>query len=209
VPTLTLFQPDAAPQAPAGASPLRLGARVKALRLARAWTLEETSARTGLSRSALSKIEREEASPGFQAIQHLAQGFGLDLVEFLTATPGAAVSGRRSITRAGEGARYDTPNYALRLLVNDLTRPAFVASEIRITARALSDYPDWDRHDHEDLLYVLEGELTLLTEHYQPVTLQVGDSVYFDARMGHACLSAGPGAARALWISSPVQPKEP
>jgi len=202
MPTLSLLQPDDHRQAPAGPSPLQLGVRVKSLRLAKNWTLEETSARTGLSKSALSKIEREEASPGFQAIQRLAEGFGLDLVEFLAATPGEAVTGRRSVTLAGEGAHYRTPNYALRLLVNDLKNPAFVASEICIKARSFSDYQDWDRHDNEDLLYVLEGELALLTEHYQPITLKVGDSVYFDARMGHACLSVGPGDARALWISS-------
>jgi transcriptional regulator with XRE-family HTH domain len=58
------------------ATEIRLGDRVKDLRRLHRWTLDNASERVGLSRSALSKIERGEASPTFDAMQKLAHGFG-------------------------------------------------------------------------------------------------------------------------------------
>ena len=191
-------------------APVALGARVRALRQARRWTLDEASAQMGLSRAALSKIERNEMSPTFQTMQKLALGFGLEWVELIGGKHGDAgtgqqtPTGRRSVTRADDGARYDMPNYGIRLLTGELKNAAFAAAEVQVKARAFSEYEDWDRHNDEDFLFVLAGEMVLHTEHYAPVTLTAGDSVYFDARMGHACVSVGPEDARALWITKPI-----
>jgi transcriptional regulator with XRE-family HTH domain len=191
-------------------APVELGARVKALRQARQWTLDQASAHMGLSRAALSKIERNEMSPTFQTMQKLAQGFGLEWVELIGSRPGVASTEsqaptcRRSVTRADEGARYEMPNYGIRLLTGELKNTAFVAAEVQVKARAFAEYKDWDRHNDEDFLFVLAGEMVLHTEHYAPVTLSAGDSVYFDACMGHACVSVGPEDARALWITQPI-----
>lgn len=50
--------------------PLRLGQRIKDIRGKLGITLEEASQRTGLARSTLSKIENEQISPTFQAMQN-------------------------------------------------------------------------------------------------------------------------------------------
>lgn len=52
--------------------PLKLGERIKDIRSKMGLTLEEASQRTGLARSTLSKIENEQISPTFQAMQKLA-----------------------------------------------------------------------------------------------------------------------------------------
>ena len=56
--------------------PLNLGQRVRALRKAKNWTLEQAAKKAGLARSTLSKIENEQMSPTFDAVKKLA-----DLVE--------------------------------------------------------------------------------------------------------------------------------
>jgi transcriptional regulator with XRE-family HTH domain len=182
--------------------PRRLGARVKALRQQRGWTLQLASERIGLSRSALSKIEREEMSPTFSALQRLAQGFGLGLIELLGRGRMELPTGRRSITRAGEGEVQDLPNYQLRLLVSDLKRTAFIPYEVVVRARALAEFEEWDRHPSEDFVYVLAGRIQLYTELYEPVVLGAGDSVFFDARMGHALLTLDDEPAKLLCISA-------
>lgn len=184
--------------------PIELGRRVKQLRLARKWTLEEASEHVGLSRSALSKIERNEMSPTFHAMRKLAFGFSLDLVTFLADGETMLPTGRRSITRAIEGAVHQTPNYGLRLLMDELRNTAFMAVEVTVRARSLDEFPEWDRHNDEDFMYVLDGAAVLFTEHYAPVTLNKGDSVYFDARLGHACFSVGEADARLLWVTAPL-----
>lgn len=181
-----------------------LAQRVRQLRAARGWTLDQAAQSTGISRSAISKIERDAMSPTFQAMQKLARGFGQSLAEFL-ATPTGPPTGRRSVLRADEGASVRTPTYGIRLLTGDLLHTAFSAAEIVVRARSLDEYGEWDRHNDEDLIYVLAGSLVLYTDHFAPVSLNIGDAVYFDARLGHACITTGPADARALWVTAPLR----
>ena len=48
--------------------PLNLGLRVRELRKARNWTLEQAASQAGLARSTLSKIENGQMSPTYDAL---------------------------------------------------------------------------------------------------------------------------------------------
>lgn len=180
----------------------RLAERLAALRRERGWTLDQTAARTGVSRAALSKLEKARMSPTYDALLKLALGFGLSPVALLAGAQGGAAAGRRVITRAGEGAPCESANYAYRMLADKLTHKAMLPFVTTVKARSLDDYEDWDRHDSEDLVYVLEGEVTLHTEHYAPERLGPGDSIYMDCRMGHAMVSESKKDAVILWVSA-------
>ena len=56
------------------AEPLDLGVRVRELRKARNWTLEQAATQAGLARSTLSKIENGQMSPTYDALKKLAEG---------------------------------------------------------------------------------------------------------------------------------------
>jgi hypothetical protein len=71
-----------------------------------------------------------------------------------------------------------------------------------IHARSLSDFSELIRHPGEEYAIVLEGTVELHTDLYAPVTLEVGDSIYFDSGMGHVYLAVGPGRCRVLSICS-------
>ena len=66
-----------------------LGGRVKHLRATRAWSLEDLANASGVSRSMLSQIEREQANPTLAVTLRIARAFGLSLGELLE-LPGAA-----------------------------------------------------------------------------------------------------------------------
>jgi transcriptional regulator with XRE-family HTH domain len=66
-----------------------LGARVKHLRAARSWSLEALANASGVSRSMLSQIERDQANPTLAVTLRIARAFGLSLGELLE-SPGAA-----------------------------------------------------------------------------------------------------------------------
>jgi len=74
---------------PADAISRHLGSRVKNLRAARGWSLEELATASGVSRSMLSQIEREQANPTLAVTLRIARAFGLTLGELLE-LPGAA-----------------------------------------------------------------------------------------------------------------------
>ena len=75
-------------------------------------------------------------------------------------------------------------------------------SEAEIRARSLSEFGEMIRHSGEEYAFVLEGTVELHTELYAPVSLEVGDSIYFDSGMGHVYLAVGNGPCRVLAICS-------
>jgi len=76
---------------PADALHRHLGHRVKHLRTGRDWSLEALANASGVSRSMLSQIEREQANPTLAVTLRIARAFGMSLGELLQ-TPSAASS---------------------------------------------------------------------------------------------------------------------
>lgn len=188
---------------PPGSPP---GRALRELRIAKGWTLADMSRRTGLPVSTLSKIENDRMSLSYDKLTRLCAGLEIDIAE-LFATHGAAaaptrVTGRRSITRAGEGSAINTRDYLHLYPAADLLNKRFVPIVAEIMARSLKDFGELIRHPGEEYAYVLEGTVELHTDLYAPARLNAGDSIYFDSGMGHAYLAASPGRCRVLSICS-------
>src|SRR6478735_1313489 len=93
--------PNRAAREPADAINRHLGSRVKHLRGARGWSLESLATASGVSRSMLSQIEREQANPTLAVTLRIAQAFGMNLGDLLE-MPGATSS--VSVIRAEDHA---------------------------------------------------------------------------------------------------------
>jgi transcriptional regulator with XRE-family HTH domain len=183
-------------------APLRLGERVREIRRARNWTLEEAARRAGLARSTLSKIENAQMSPTFEAVQKLARGLGIDVPQLFEPAGESRVSGRRAITRAGQGAPHPTPTYEHEMLAEDLSRKKMLPYRTVVRARAFEEFDGWVRHDGEEFLLVLSGAVRFFSEFYAPVELGAGDSAYYDAAMGHCVVSCSAEDAVILWVTT-------
>ncbi|MGX9855526.1 helix-turn-helix domain-containing protein [Limimaricola variabilis] len=184
------------------APPLDLGARVRDLRRAQGWTLEQAANRAGLARSTLSKIENGQMSPTYDALKKLAQGLGITVPQLFTPPLRDQVLGRMVATRAGEGKGQITATYEHELLAEGLKVKKMLPYRARVRARAFEEFDGWVRHDGEEFLYVLTGTIRLLTEFYEPVDMKRGDSAYYDAAMGHNVISTSPEDATILWVTS-------
>ena len=184
------------------AQPVDLGQRVRALRRAKDWTLEQAAGQAGLARSTLSKIENGQMSPTYDALKKLAQGLGIGVPQLFTPPSQDQVNGRMAVTRSGEGQAHPTTTYEHELLAGALTRKAMLPYRARIRARSFEEFDGWVRHDGEEFLYVLTGVVHLLTEFYAPVELRRGDSAYYDAAMGHNVISVSDDDATILWVTS-------
>ena len=182
--------------------PMRLGERLREIRQQRKWTLDEVSEKTGLAKSTLSKIENERISPSFEVVRKLAMGLAIDIPQLFVSSIEPTASGRRTVTRVGEGRAHATATYEHELLCAELTNKKMVPFKSTIRARHFSEFNGWVRHDGEEFLLVLEGRVGFYTEFYEPVVLEQGDSVYYDSGMGHACISVSDEDAKILWICS-------
>jgi transcriptional regulator with XRE-family HTH domain len=176
-----------------------LGQRLKRMRFDKDWTLEALSLRTGVARSTLSKIENGQMSPTYDVLQRIVRGSGLDIVELFDTRQQSAPSGRCSVTRHGEGKPHHTATYHFELLSTDLAHKQILPFKTRVVARSLDEFPNWVRHQGEEFLCVLSGRIQLHTEFYAPVILNVGDSAYFDSKMGHAVISLSKEDAEIIW----------
>jgi transcriptional regulator with XRE-family HTH domain len=89
----------AAPASPAEAVGNHLCQRIRQLRADRSWSLDGLSKASGVSRSMLSQIERNQANPTLAVTFRIAQAFGISLGELVEA-PAAASS--ISVIRAND-----------------------------------------------------------------------------------------------------------
>ncbi len=186
-----------------------LGAVLKGLRSRQGWTLKEMSAKTGIPVSTLSKIEHDRLTLSYDKLQQLSRRLGIRMSELFAEGPDAEapqVTARRSIGSMEKALRVETDNYDYHYLCTDLRRKRMIPILTRIRARSSEEFGDLVSHPGEELVYVLDGKIVVHTEHYDPVTLGVGESIYIDSTMGHAYLVAdGYDEALVLGVCSSAE----
>ena len=178
-----------------------LGQMVRDARKQKNWTLEETAARAEIGRSTLSKIENNQTKPSFEIVSRLTKALDLDTPHLFLQSGKGDISGRRDVTRKGHGEPKTTKTYTHELLCTELVSKSMLPYISTIKARDVSEFDEWIRHSGEEFMYILNGEIILYTEHYKPLTMSAGDSVYYDSGMGHGCISVSEQDAQVLWVS--------
>jgi transcriptional regulator with XRE-family HTH domain len=170
-----------------------LGSLLSALRARKGWTLKEMSQRTGIPVSTLSKVEHDRLTLTYDKLVQLSQRLNIRISEMF-ADPAAsaepAVTARRSIGRLEDAVRVNTRNYDYYYLCPELRRKRMIPILTRIRSRSAEEFGDLVHHSGEEYIYVLKGGIKVLTEFYDPVVLNVGESIYLDSNMGHAYVTA-------------------
>jgi transcriptional regulator with XRE-family HTH domain len=178
-----------------------LGKMIRDARKEKGLTLEEAAKAAAIGRSTLSKIENNQTRPSFEIIRRLMQTLELETPQLFVQSGQGGVTGRRDYTPTGSGEHKETATYDHELLCSDLTSKRMVPYISTIKARDVTEFDNWVRHQGEEFMFVLSGEVILYTEHYRPLRMGPGDSVYYDSGMGHGCVSTSAEDARVLWVS--------
>jgi transcriptional regulator with XRE-family HTH domain len=141
---------------------LRLAGRLRNLRQARRWSLDDLSGRSGVSRASLSRIENGDVSPTASVLGRLAGAHGLTfsrlIAEIETEAPAlVARADQREWIDPATGFRRrsvspPSPDFDCELL------------QCELPAGALIDYPLPPRPGLEHHLYLQEGALELTIE---------------------------------------------
>jgi transcriptional regulator with XRE-family HTH domain len=180
-----------------------IGSLLRSLRARNSWTLKQMSERSGIPLSTLSKVEHNRLTLTYDKLQLLSQRLNISMSELFAEpndTPEPAVTARRSIGRMDSAVRVNTPNYDYYYLCPELRRKRMIPVLARVRAKSLEEFGDLVRHSGEEYTHVLEGRVALHTEFYDPIVLEVGESVYIDSNMGHAYI-AGEGCEEAVVLS--------
>ncbi|MGA2708329.1 MAG: helix-turn-helix domain-containing protein [Steroidobacteraceae bacterium] len=170
-----------------------LGSLLRSLRARNGWTLKEMSQRTGIPVSTLSKVEHDRLTLTYDKLVHLSQRLNIRISELFAEPDGAAepaVTARRSIGRIADAVRVNTKNYDYYYLCPELRKKRMIPILTRIRAKSAEEFGALVHHSGEEYIYVLEGGIKVFTEFYDPVVLNVGESIYIDSNMGHAYVTA-------------------
>lgn len=185
--------PDRAAPAPTPEGIHRhLGSRVKQLRAERGWSLEALARASGVSRSMLSDIEREQANPTLAVTLRIARAFGLSLGELLE-SPGA--SSGITVIRSDDRAylfRSDRDVQIRTLSPLNLEKDVELY-EIRLqTGGALRSAPHYE--GTREFLAVQKGQVRVESAG-EAEALGTGDSATYRADVPHAIVNTGRGEA--------------
>ncbi len=182
---------------PAEAINRHLGSRVKQLRSARGWSLEALANASGVSRSMLSQIEREEANPTLAVTLRIARAFGLALGELLE-MPGAASA--VEVIRAEDHTYHYRSDKDCRIrTLSPLNLEKDVEFyEVRLQAGgALRSSPHFE--GTREFLTVQKGHLRVDSAG-DSEELNPGDSASYRADVPHAIINVGKGDATVYLI---------
>ncbi|MDE0779159.1 MAG: XRE family transcriptional regulator [Alphaproteobacteria bacterium] len=188
-----------------------LGPKVRGLRKAQGKTLSEVSQVTGLSISALSKIENDQVSPTFANLMRLAEGLGISLSDLVMLDDqDDSVSARMAVSRKSDTTFHSTPKYDIYALCADLRHKRMTPLIERVKADDPSKIDGLLAHTGEEFFYVLQGSIEVHTEHYSAVRLNEGDSSYLDSSMAHTLVAVDGKDADILmvWLGPNTSGKE-
>jgi transcriptional regulator with XRE-family HTH domain len=181
---------------PAIAEDMQLGARVRAGRRQKGWTLDELARRSNLSKSYLSRIEDGDRHPSIAALLSIARACSISLASLVgddqPVLPGVVVRGIEAPVSQGNGLTYQ--------VLTSGGRPTAM-QPVRISVPADRAGDELYRHEGEEWLYVLSGTLilTLGSEEYR---LDPGDSAHFDAGIPHRLNALNGRDVEAILVAS-------
>ncbi len=180
------------------------GAHIRKIRKSKGLVLQDVSDASGLAVSTISKIENSNLSPTYDVLLRLARGLSVDLSRLFNVdvgfTTGEAKVGRLAVTRAAESPVHHAGTYIYQPIANQLKNKLIDATVVIVTARETSSFNAPISHEGEELVFVLSGSVELHSNIYEPIALDAGDSVYYDALMEHAFISTSKEDARILNI---------
>ena len=174
-----------------------LGGRVKQLRTAKGWSLDALAGASGVSRSMLSQIEREQANPTLAVTMRIAQAFGMALGELLE-RPNAASS--VSVIRGDDRAyhyRSDKDCEIRTLSPLHLEKDVEFYEVTLQPGGALRSSPHFE--GTREFLTVQKGSVRVESAG-DSEELQPGDSASYRADVPHAIVNTGRNAAMVFLV---------
>lgn len=165
---------------------LDIGNQIRTLRNQRELTLQELSELTGLSKPNLSQIENNIVTPPIATLLKIATALGVSIGHFFQNSPqsGNVVVVRKE-DRYGiaKGSHISHIGYQYEPLAYPKVGKSMEPFIVHMEEREAADIV-YNNHRGEEFLFVLEGRLEFRCGD-NVITLEEGDSLYFDADTPH------------------------
>lgn len=175
-----------------------LGAKLKAVRKDRGYSLEDLAKLTGFSKSFLSQIENEKNSPSIASLKKITAALDVsigalfdedreDQIYFLKKKD------RRTFEMVKDKVIFE---FVASRLANRRMEPLFFT--LLPGGESEGDYA----HEGEEFGTVIEGVLHFSIAGREYV-LEAGDAIYFNSSVPHRWRNLGTEPMRAVWVITP------
>lgn len=175
------------------------GARLRASREERGFTLEELGERAGIEPHLLAQVEAGEDILPLGQLIRVTKALSLKMADVISTGEEAFTivrsNERQTFSRFG-AAKERSHGYEYESLAggkSDRRMEPFIVT----LHPAASDEPS--THDGQEFIYVLEGEMEVIIEGARDV-LSPGDAIYYDATASHLVRAYGDSPARILAV---------
>jgi transcriptional regulator with XRE-family HTH domain len=165
---------------------------LRAVRLQRGLTLEALAKTTGVTKSYLSKIERQHSVPSIAVAMNVARALDIDVAQLFSEDPEVTTL---AVDRAE--VRGDHRHQALASTMLGKSMSPFIVRP----GRDFAAHPHPD-HAGQEFVFVVSGAAEL-KHGEQLVALDTGDCAYFDATIPHALRRTGRAACEVLVVAEP------
>ena len=174
-----------------------IGENIRTLREAAGLTLTAAAEKAALTKSALSKIETGQTSPPIATLLRIAGALGVSIVQFFNEEqkdPSFVLTRKDKgniLTR--DGSQFGYSYEALCLAKRNTGAEPFLL-EIKP-----GDPAGTFHHDGQEFIYMLSGRMGV-TIGSEQMTLDPGDSLYFDSHIEHSTKVIGKKPAKFLCV---------
>lgn len=176
---------------------MKIGNKLKELRIAKGLTQEELADRAELSKGFISQLERDLTSPSIATLVDILQCLGSGLKEFFADDEEEQiVFGEADYFEKVDGDLDNTIEWIIPSAQKNLMEP------IRLTLEpGGSTYPD-NPHEGEEFGYVLAGSITIHIGS-KAYKAKKGEAFYFTPGSKHYITAGKKSGAKLIWVSSP------
>ena len=179
---------------------LDLGNQVRKLRNERSLTLQDLAGLTGLSKPNLSQIENNLVTPPIATLLKIATALGVPIGYFFQESPqqiNMIVVRKEDRYGVAKGPHISHIGYQYEPLAYPKIDKSMEPFIVEMEEREASDIV-FNNHRGEEFLFVLRGNLEFCYGD-DSVTLEEGDSLYFDSIVPHGYRGIG-GPAKTLVV---------
>lgn len=176
---------------------MKIGNKIRRLRLQRGLTQEELADRCELSKSFISLLERDLTSPSLDTLSGLLETLGSDLPTFFREQDEKLVFGAEDIFVKEDP---EIMKGMIRWLIPSAQKNQM--EPILVEMAPGGETAEDDPHEGEEFGYVLAGTIKIVLGD-RAERVRKDESFYFRPNAPHKLVNAGKSTCRVLWVSTP------
>ena len=174
---------------------MKLGEKIKLMRLQNELTQEELADRCELTKGYISQLENDLTSPSIATLIDILSALGTTLKDFFNEEPEEKIVFKdadfiEKVTETGIN------NWLVPNAQKNEMEPMLI--ELNPNSETIEDVP----HEGEEFGYVLQGEI-VIKYGFKKYVCKKGESFYFKSDKPHYIINKKDKGAKFLWVSTP------